>query len=81
MVLGCLQENTHPRELEALPSLREGFIHAEPRREGQTGRLQQDCVRALDGDTVLLKKGREAKKDSQSLAFRNSVQFDSKAFY
>lgn len=62
MFFGCLQGNTHLRELETLPSLWEGFIHAEPRREGQTGRLQQDCVRGLDGDAVLFKKGRETEK-------------------
>lgn len=47
---------TNLRELEALPGLWEGFIHAEPRCEGQTGRLQEDCVRGLNGDTVLFKK-------------------------
>lgn len=46
---------TDLRELKALSSLWERFVGAKPRWEGQTGRLQQNCVRRLKGNTALLK--------------------------
>lgn len=36
-----------------LADLWEGFIDAEPRQQGQTGRPEQDSVRRVDGDTIL----------------------------